>query len=121
MSNAPSMMPYKHHIFICTGRYCASSGEGAALYRLLPTLLADNELLFDVDRVKRGETPCLGVCQAGPIAVVYPEGLWYHHVTPALLARIVREHLRDGMPLYEHIFHSLTPASLPLSSDNEME
>ena len=116
--HGPTMMPYRHHIFICTGRYCTADGEGAALYRLLPRLLAEHDLLFSADRVKRGETPCLGVCQDGPIAVIYPEGLWYHHVTPELLRRIVREHLCDGNPIPNQCFHSL---SRPLSDDGEQK
>ena len=59
------------------------------------------------DRVKRGETPCLGVCSGGPIVVVYPDGVWYGGVTPALLERIVVEHLRDGRVVEEAVFHRL--------------
>ena len=64
-------------------------------------------LLFGPERVKRGETPCLGVCSNGPIVVVYPEGVWYAGVTPALLERIVVEHLRDGRIVEEAVFHRL--------------
>ena len=57
--------------------------------------------------MKRGETPCLGVCADGPIVVVYPEGIWYYRVTPELLERIVVEHLKNGVPVEEAIFHRL--------------
>lgn len=113
----PTMMPYRHHLFICTGRYCTANGEGAALYQLLPGLLAEHDLLFSADRVKRGETPCLGVCQDGPIAVIYPEGLWYHHVTPELLRQIVQEYLCEGTAVHQHCFHSLRP--LPPSEGDQ--
>lgn len=57
--------------------------------------------------MKRSEVPCLGVCAGGPIVVVYPEGVWYAHVTPVLLERIVVEHLRDGREVSEAVFHRL--------------
>jgi (2Fe-2S) ferredoxin len=105
------MEPYAHHILVCTGGYCAPGHEGRALYRLLPHLLQREGLLFGPGRVKRGETPCLGVCAGGPIVVVYPEGIWYAGVTPALLERIVTEHLRDGRVVEEAVFHRAGAAS----------
>jgi (2Fe-2S) ferredoxin len=59
------------------------------------------------ERVKRGITPCLGVCYGGPLLVVYPDGIWYHHVDEALLQRIIDEHLIGGCPVEEAIFHRL--------------
>lgn len=108
---APAMEPYTRHVLICTGEYCAPSGQGRMLYRFLAHLLASHGLLFGPKRVKRGETPCLGVCQNGPIIVVYPEGVWYHHVTPELLIRIVEEHLVGGRVVEEAVFHRLAPPS----------
>lgn len=101
------MDPYRRHVLVCTGGYCAPSAEGRLLYSLLPTLLQREGLLFGPQRVKRSHTPCLGVCDWGPIVVVYPEGVWYARVTPELLDRIVREHLRDGRVVEEHVFHVL--------------
>jgi (2Fe-2S) ferredoxin len=93
------MEPYARHVLVCVGGYCSPGGEGRALY----------SLLFGPRRVKRGETPCLGVCAGGPIVVVYPEGVWYAGVTPALLERIVVEHLRDGHVVEEAVFHRVAP------------
>jgi len=69
--------------------------------------LQREDLLFGPTRVKRGETPCLGVCTQGPIVVVYPEGVWYSRVTPTLLERIVVEHLKHGNVVDEAVFHRL--------------
>ncbi|HJR65098.1 MAG TPA: (2Fe-2S) ferredoxin domain-containing protein [Gemmatimonadaceae bacterium] len=101
------MEPYARHVLVCTGAFCSPERRGRALYALLPTLLEREGLLFGPTRVKRGETPCLGVCTGGPIVVVYPEGIWYGDVTPALLERIVREHLRDGRVIEEAVIHRL--------------
>ena len=101
------MEPYARHVLVCTGEYCSPSHDGRALYALLAHLLQRESLLFGPHRVKRGETPCLGVCTGGPIVVVYPEGVWYAGVTPDLLERIVVEHLRDGRVVEEAVFHRL--------------
>ncbi len=101
----PRLDPFSRHVLVCTGGYCSPDRQGRALYSLLPALLQREGLLFGPRRVKRGETPCLGVCEGGPIVVVYPDGVWYHHVTPQLLERIVAEHLRDGRIVEEAVFH----------------
>jgi (2Fe-2S) ferredoxin len=101
----PRMDPYSRHIIVCTGGFCSPDKRGCELYQLLPDLLQREGLLFGPGRVKRGETPCLGVCAGGPIVVVYPDGIWYAGVTPALLERIVVEHLGDGRFVEEAVFH----------------
>ena len=101
------MAPYARHVFVCTGGYCSPERKGRELYLLLAALLEREGLLFGLSRVKRGETPCLGVCESGPIVVVYPDGVWYAGVTPAILERIVKEHLKGGKIVEEAVFHRL--------------
>ena len=101
------MEAYAHHVLICTGSFCSPDRKGRALYSLLAQLLEREDLLFGPTRVKRGETPCLGVCSDGPIVAVYPEGIWYARVTPPLLERIVVEHLKRGKPVQEAVFFRL--------------
>ena len=99
------MEPYRRHVLVCTGGFCSPNRRGRELYSLLASLLQRENLLFGPTRVKRGETPCLGVCAGGPILVVYPEGVWYAGVTPELRERIGVEHLRDGRVVTEAVYH----------------
>jgi len=101
------MEPYSRHVLVCTGGFCSPGRRGRALYASLAGLLEREGLLFGPGRVKRSETPCLGVCDSGPIVAVYPEGIWYAGVTPELLERIVVEHLRGGRVVAEAVFHRL--------------
>lgn len=103
------MEPYSRHVLVCTGGFCSEERRGRGLYSLLAKLLQREDLLFGPHRVKRSEAPCLGVCAGGPVVAVYPEGVWYAGVTPALLERIVVEHLRDGLIVDEAVFHRLQP------------
>lgn len=101
------MEPYSRHVFVCTGEFCSPERRGRGLYARLAMLLQREGLLFGPGRVKRGETPCLGVCAGGPIVVVYPDGVWYSGVTDELLERIVVEHLENGRVVEEAVFHRL--------------
>lgn len=103
----PVMSAYGSHLLICAGTYCDPEGQAQRLYQRLALRLGELGRYDNPERVKRGLTPCLGVCAGGPIVVVYPDGVWYHHVDEAVLDRVIDEHLRDGKPVEEFVFHRL--------------
>jgi (2Fe-2S) ferredoxin len=62
--------------------------------------------------VLRTQVNCLRVCADGPIAVVYPDGIWYRGVRPEVMERILLEHVLGGRPVAEHVL-----ARIPLGAD----
>lgn len=98
----PPIASYGRHVFVCTGPRCAPE-TSPQIYETLKAKL--KELKVDQKTVRRAQVNCFGICQGGPILVVYPEGVWYHHVTHEKLAKIIDQHLLGGKPVLEWSFH----------------
>ncbi|TCO70734.1 NADH-quinone oxidoreductase subunit NuoF [Marinisporobacter balticus] len=91
---------FRSHVLICGGTGCTSSGS-QTLIETFHKELEKNDLTNEVKVVKTG---CFGLCEAGPIVIVYPEGAFYSHVKIEDVKRITEEHLLKGRIVKELLF-----------------
>jgi NADH:ubiquinone oxidoreductase subunit F (NADH-binding)/(2Fe-2S) ferredoxin/NAD-dependent dihydropyrimidine dehydrogenase PreA subunit len=109
------MAGYRMHILVCAGAGCISSGCQAvsdALKKALKEKNLQNEVMVL-------ETGCMGACELGPIAVIYPEGVFYKKLKPENMFEIVEEHVIKGRVVEKYLYKS--PDEKIIQKINEIE
>ena len=91
---------FRAHVLVCGGTGCSSSGS-AELIKRFEEQIAKNGLEKEVKVVRTG---CFGLCEAGPVVIVYPEGTFYSRIKVDDVDEIVSEHLLKGR-IVQHLIY----------------
>jgi (2Fe-2S) ferredoxin len=91
---------YKHHIFFCNnirtnGKQCCSQNGAKELYHYAKDRCREN-LMLGEGHFGVSESRCLGRCEHGPVAVVYPDDVWYQYIDEEDVDEIIESHLMGG-------------------------
>jgi len=116
------MEPFRFHLFVCTQQKpegvpsCSASGS----FAVLDTLDREIQMRGWNGEVQITTCGCMGLCDEGPVMVVYPEGTWYRHVGPSDVHEIVGSHLEDGKPLERLVWNDAS-AMKAMAADHEQK
>ncbi|HIS42345.1 MAG TPA: NADH-quinone oxidoreductase subunit NuoF [Candidatus Limiplasma pullicola] len=105
---------FRAHVLVCGGTGCSSSGS-AELIKRFEEQIAKNGLDREVKVVRTG---CFGLCEAGPVVIVYPEGTFYSRIRPEDVDEIVSEHLLKGRVVQHLVYKEKADEEQHVTLDN---
>lgn len=99
---------FERHAFVCTNAKSCGLDGADAVFDHLKGSLREAGLK---EQLRINKAGCLGQCGHGPMLVVYPEGVWYSHVSPADAQRIWSQHMLDGRPVEDLRYRTAAPGT----------
>ncbi len=100
---SPVMGPtVNRQVLVCTSKSCAANGSEAVLEAFKARLIDEKLLFYKANpsgSIQCGHCGSVGFCAIGPAVLVYPDGIWYAHVTPQDVPEIIESHLKGGVPV----------------------